>query len=293
MIFSQSLLKQWTFLQNPLNRHSSFKPLISLDSLRSSNVLEIGSGTGILPTLLLNHPDFINQEAVDGKGCSWVATDQESSLQILNKNLSRLNGFQSEEAKKDDEKEKVQISCKELDWNKVYDLFSSGNDRMIHLLRRELFSSFSSHFDEQSPEQEAQHNLHKTQENKSLLQQPNLKSTPIHTSPKSYTYPDLIVSLDCIFNPSLFSPLISTLTLFCQPDHTLVLLVIELRSSEMVREFLKDWLEFDEKHGLKEKWKIKSLENEESNDDEMSDEGIRKRLGGMSKGYALWLAWRE
>lgn len=262
VIFSHTLLKQWVYLLSPSNRHSIFKPLISLPNFKRSNVLEIGSGTGVLPSLIFNHSEFksISEELL----CSWVSTDQESSIQILEKNLNRLN--------LNDGSSRLQISAKELDWNEAHELLKSKNERMIFTLRKNLFFSFN-------PRSQEEVNNRSTS---------NLIS--LHSTPPSFTYPSLIISLDCIFNPVLFQPLISTLNLLTEPNHTLVLLVIELRSEEMVREFLSEWLSFDEQHGEDQnRWRIRSLENEELGDD-LLDEEIRQRLGTMGKGFALWVA---
>jgi len=184
----------------------------------------------------------------------------------LEKNLNRLN--------LNDGSSRLQISAKELDWNEAHELLKSKNERMIFTLRKNLFFSFN-------PRSQEEVNNRSTS---------NLIS--LHSTPPSFTYPSLIISLDCIFNPVLFQPLISTLNLLTEPNHTLVLLVIELRSEEMVREFLSEWLSFDEQHGEDQnRWRIRSLENEELGDD-LLDEEIRQRLGTMGKGFALWVAWR-
>ena len=55
-------------------------------------------------------------------------------------------------------------------------------------------------------------------------------------------YPDLILCLDCVYNPALHRPLLSTLHAFCQPQHTAVLLVMQLRDVDNTLEFLTSWL---------------------------------------------------
>ncbi|TFK25572.1 hypothetical protein FA15DRAFT_703514 [Coprinopsis marcescibilis] len=55
--------------------------------------------------------------------------------------------------------------------------------------------------------------------------------------------PDLILVVDCIYHPSLIAPLISTLDHFAVPLKTHVLVLSELRSEDVLRDFLSSWLE--------------------------------------------------
>ncbi|TRM65375.1 putative methyltransferase-domain-containing protein [Schizophyllum amplum] len=54
--------------------------------------------------------------------------------------------------------------------------------------------------------------------------------------------PDVILAVDCIYNPSLVGPLVSTINHFAAPDKTVVVVVSELRSEEVMRDFLEAWL---------------------------------------------------
>lgn len=74
-------------------------------------------------------------------------------------------------------------------------------------------------------------------------------------------------------SPSLFSPLIDTLDIFTEPDKTLVLVVIELRSSEATMTFLETWLE------VVRGWKIWAIPSEQLS-------------CGLDKGYVAWVGWK-
>jgi predicted nicotinamide N-methyase len=52
---------------------------------------------------------------------------------------------------------------------------------------------------------------------------------------------DLILAVDCVYNPSLISPLLTTIDLYTVPERTAVLVVMELRDEDVLREFLTQW----------------------------------------------------
>ena len=53
---------------------------------------------------------------------------------------------------------------------------------------------------------------------------------------------DLLLVVDCIYHPSLVPPLLAAIDHFSTPDHTQVLVLSELRSEEVLREFLEGWV---------------------------------------------------
>lgn len=69
------------------------------------------------------------------------------------------------------------------------------------------------------------------------------KATP-STRRSTYTYPpiDLLLVIDCIYHPSLLPSLVDTLDHLASPDRTTVLVIVELRAEDVVREFLELWL---------------------------------------------------
>jgi hypothetical protein len=85
---------------------------------------------------------------------------------------------------------------------------------------------------------------------------------------------DLIVVVDCLYHPSLIPPLLSSLDYLssasAQPPDVLV--VAELRSEDVVREFLEGWLNMDD-------WTIWSLSTS-------AELGIEVGLGAR---YGVWL----
>jgi hypothetical protein len=75
----------------------------------------------------------------------------------------------------------------------------------------------------------------------------NAKSDKVSVESLDWTWPiipkftaDLILCVDCIYNTALVRPLVRVLAAFDAP----VLVVIELRDEDVVREFLKEWLDW-------------------------------------------------
>jgi protein N-lysine methyltransferase METTL21D len=66
---------------------------------------------------------------------------------------------------------------------------------------------------------------------------------------------DLILAVDCVYNPALIPPLLTTIDLFAVPGRTAVLVVMELRDEDVVREFLLKWTEISD-------WEIWRIGNE-------------------------------
>ena len=79
---------------------------------------------------------------------------------------------------------------------------------------------------------------------------------------------DVLLIVDCIYHPSLLPALIDTIHYLATPDQTIVLVVVELRADDVVREFLQLWLE---KPGW-EIWRVGEL---------------------LSKPYVMWLGSRR
>ncbi|KAG8832582.1 hypothetical protein FRC17_001093 [Serendipita sp. 399] len=52
---------------------------------------------------------------------------------------------------------------------------------------------------------------------------------------------DLIVAVDCVYNPSLIPPLLTTIDHFSSSNKTITLVVMELRDDEVVRQLLTQW----------------------------------------------------
>jgi hypothetical protein len=79
---------------------------------------------------------------------------------------------------------------------------------------------------------------------------------------------DLILAVDCIYNPSLLPALVETIDFLATPGKTAVLVIIELRQEDVVREYLELWI-------AKGGWEI-------------------WRVGGglLGSRYAIWMGWK-
>lgn len=83
---------------------------------------------------------------------------------------------------------------------------------------------------------------------------------------------NLLLVVDCIYHPSLVPPLVETIDYIATPDVTTVLVVVELRAEDVVREFLSCWLSLPS-------WEIWRVGSGEDN--------IMKRP------YAIWLGRKQ
>lgn len=79
---------------------------------------------------------------------------------------------------------------------------------------------------------------------------------------------DLILAVDCIYNPALLPALVETIDFLTTPDKTAVLIVMELRQEDVVREFLELWIS-------KGGWEIRRASS--------AFVGVR---------YAVWIGWK-
>ena len=95
-----------------------------------------------------------------------------------------------------------------------------------------------------------------------------LQSTPATLRAKAFSFEviDLLLVVDCVYHPSLVSPLVDAMQYLTTPGKTTVVVVVELRMEDVVREFLETWLRSDPR------WQIWSL-------------GEHK----LDSAYALWM----
>jgi len=100
-----------------------------------------------------------------------------------------------------------------------------------------------------------------------------LHRTPLAVRPRLIPVPtdpiDLILAVDCIYNPSLLPALVETIDFLTTPEKTAVLIVMELRQEDVVREFLGLWL-------AKGGWEIRRVAS--------AFIGVR---------YAVWVGWKS
>ncbi|KDN52386.1 hypothetical protein K437DRAFT_18144 [Tilletiaria anomala UBC 951] len=90
---------------------------------------------------------------------------------------------------------------------------------------------------------------------------------------------DIVVAVDCIFNPSLFPAFLDTLTALCHPEFTVVFVLVELREQAMMHDFLSAWVEHRHPTQESAQWAIWSIE------------GSALGLEGLQKGYACFVAY--
>lgn len=86
------------------------------------------------------------------------------------------------------------------------------------------------------------------------------------------TFPDLVLCVDCVYNPSLFPALVDAIKAVCA-QHTVIMIAVQLRAYDTMREFFAEWLGNDE-------FRAFSVE-----DDALPPE--------YRQGYAMWIAWRK
>lgn len=85
-------------------------------------------------------------------------------------------------------------------------------------------------------------------------------------------YPiDLILVCDCIYHPSLLPSLLDTLDFLAVPDKTAVLVVAELRSEDVIREFLGLWI-------ARDGWDIWRVGSE--------------AMEALGMPFVVWMGWR-
>lgn len=222
-------------------------PLFTPTHLARATVLELGSGTGLLAIALA---PFVGR---------WVCTDQAECLKLIGSNLNR-NGFtvgslvdQGSDPSGAVDPHHVASKTSSI----PAAVTSKPSPRGSHVGVEELdwFSCLP-------PSPTSKPN-------------PNAPSTP--ASPPLY---DLIVSSDCIYNPHLVPPLRAAFAHFARPNHTVVLVVIELRAVDVIREFLELWIE--EGDG---RWQIRRLVG---NEDDAEGSG----WGAGGGRFAGWIGWR-
>ncbi len=91
---------------------------------------------------------------------------------------------------------------------------------------------------------------------------------------------DLILAVDCIFNPFLIPPFLDTLASLCTPDRSTAFVLVELREQEMMYEFISSWVDHTLPAETSVVWKIFSL-----------TEAVLGHVG-LQQGYACFAAYR-
>ncbi|OCB86398.1 hypothetical protein A7U60_g6516 [Sanghuangporus baumii] len=109
--------------------------------------------------------------------------------------------------------------------------------------------------------------------------------------------PELIVIADCVYNPALIPGLLSAVEHYAAPGRTCVLVAVELRSADVVREFLESWVGL----GGWEIWRVghAAVGSRESDGDGESDEDgdadatdVHVNDGWLGVDFAVWVGWK-
>ncbi|KAH8111058.1 hypothetical protein DFH11DRAFT_1546983 [Phellopilus nigrolimitatus] len=92
--------------------------------------------------------------------------------------------------------------------------------------------------------------------------------------------PDIVLAADCVYNPTLVPAFLAALERFAAPGRTRVLVAVELRAVDVVREFLERWIGL----GGWEIWRVGGEGREEGEGD-----GEGSWLGAS---FAVWVGWK-
>ncbi|OXG16162.1 hypothetical protein C366_03866 [Cryptococcus neoformans Tu401-1] len=190
-------------------------PLLDPSLLKSSRILELGCGTGLLAVLL---------SRICGQ---YTASDRLENLKLVQRNIE-LNGLTIGNGKVNTLGSlQNSVELEEIDWVQVSEDGKKRNSR---------------------PEPERNHEEY-----------------------------DLVLAVDCIYNEALVPPLVDTFARYCPiGGRTMVWVVVELRSADVMTTFLDSWLQ--DSSGP---WTIVRL-----GEDAMGDwDGKRPRWAG-------WVGWR-
>ncbi|TBU44697.1 putative methyltransferase-domain-containing protein [Dichomitus squalens] len=82
---------------------------------------------------------------------------------------------------------------------------------------------------------------------------------------------DILLVVDCIYHPSLLPAMLTTIDYLAVPDKTAVVVVVELRAEDVIREFLQGWLDKSSSQGEWEIWSVGEL---------------------LEGPYAVWVGWK-
>ncbi|PWN37911.1 uncharacterized protein FA14DRAFT_119655 [Meira miltonrushii] len=107
--------------------------LLSPSHLMQARVLELGSGTGILPALILSH-DLLSDN-IDST-LHWIASDQDQIVPLLRKNVEGLS------------KGGVIASASAIDWIEASQIYKRGSSSSMHSYLKGILDTWST--DEQS-----------------------------------------------------------------------------------------------------------------------------------------------
>jgi predicted nicotinamide N-methyase len=119
-----------------------------------------------------------------------------------------------------------------------------------------------------------------------------LSDTPFCSRARLFPVPDppidLILATDTIYNPALVSPFLATLNHYAADQRrTVVFIVMDLRSEDVTREFLHQWINL----GGWQIWRTDGSDASQADIAEFADILAAVRL--LDECFATWVAWRE
>ncbi|GAA5958482.1 hypothetical protein JCM3765_007891 [Sporobolomyces pararoseus] len=246
-------------LTNHYFPNPSFPPL--LPNLSASKILELGSGTGFLGIALRSIFQNTNLPKPPSRATQTLCSSSSSTL-------PRASSFHWTFS---DQLENLPLVLRNLKANSV--LPSEVGEEAQH-----SYSILELDW------------IHESQEY--LKESQSSNSGGGATSRIDRQFADLILAVDCLYNPSLSAPLAHTI-LRNSTNETVVVVVSELRESEALETFLKTWLEEGQEIFDGYDWKVARLNwNEVSGEDgEKYREKVVGELG--DSGFVTWVGWCE
>ncbi|KAL5531685.1 hypothetical protein ACEPAG_4562 [Sanghuangporus baumii] len=270
-----------------LNDFSSDSPysLFDPEKLKSCNALELGAGTGLLSlvfapwvhhytatdldylvplirknittNLLVVQQAF--RDTTNSKKCPTPSSSSSSSSKIS----KRATGFRRSEDSSNIRRNEsffdpIQVSVEPLDWLE------------LHRHRHRASPRYGSGGADTT----------------SLTGRSNTAFRLAHADP-----PELIVIADCVYNPALIPGLLSAVEHYAAPARTCVLVAVELRSADVVREFLESWAGL----GGWEIWRVgrTAIGSRESDADKERDgDGDADVHSWLGVDFAVWVGWK-
>ncbi|KAL5513209.1 RKM5 [Sanghuangporus vaninii] len=277
-----------------LNDFSSDSPcsLFDPEKLKNCNVLELGAGTGLLSLVF----------------APWVhhytATDLDYLVPLIRKNVTtNLPVVQQARFRNTADSKKYPTSSSKISKRTTGSRGSedSSNAININIRRNESFIDpiqvtvepldwleLHRHRQHASP-RHGSGGANST----SLTGRSNTAFRLAHADP-----PELIVIADCVYNPALIPGLLSAVEHYAAPGRTCVLVAAELRSADVVREFLESWVGL----GGWEIWRVgrAAVGPRESDVDVESDEDggdadacdVHVNDGWLSVDFVVWVGWK-
>lgn len=261
---------------------SSGQSIISKPILSTSNVLELGSGTGVLSVLLGPHTR------------RWIATDLPELVPLIDKNI-KMNqndnsGSSPKKKKQTSSQPGVSIVANELDWLSIADTDARSRARARarqHIQLPPLLAQIPAY--KASPSSQHHSDAHAM-----VIQEPSTSTQP---------HFHLILAVDTLYNTSLVPSFVAVLDEFALPpylpqldvsptDPTLVLVVSELRDEEVLRSFLVSWLALD---GW-EIWRVGNalsfFEKDITTTGENSENEDATRINMLDGPFVVWAGWK-